>query len=240
MSIVMVSSKTKEEILAGIKTMLVSEASTPEKQEEVKNLSLGQFEKFEKQVSDKNARIIEAKAERKTALLNDDDETADKLTDEIKSLQKWLQENPPATLEEIVSWNKAQLVSDVQVISEYDKWSAIFGLESKKTAGKPVSADKEHKVEAKFENIWARELTNGAKVVNFRILTDEQKSRNQLTNANQWIVKVGDKTQVVEAASPNALIMVSKMLLGQSVASPVNNSMWNDGQNLSASEIASF
>lgn len=237
-SIVMVGTKDKAQILASIKELLVAEASTPEKQEEVKKLSQEQFEKFEAQVADKNARIVAAKAERKSAVLNDDDETADKLTDEIKSLQKWLQENPPASLEEIVAWNTAQLVSDVQVVSEYDKWSAIFGLESKKTAGRPTAGG--DKMESKFDGHWSRELSNGVLAVNYRLLTDEQKAKYDLKNSAQWVLKAGDKTQVTEATSPNAVIMVSKLLLGQSVESGVNNNVWNNGQGLTAAQIANF
>lgn len=237
MSIVMVSSKTKEEILAGIKALLVQEASTEENLKKART----EAEKTVEGCQETAAKIAEIKA-KINAMADFDDEEKQALIDTRlkKAGFKAHQENVPS-IEEVEQYNLAQLVAESQVVAQYEKWAGIFGLESKKSVGRPAAGgDKEHKAESKFEGQWSRELTNGAQCVNFRLLTDEQKTRNNLTNATQWIVKVGDKVQVVEATAPNNLIMVAKLLLGQSVASGVNNSTWNDGQELTAAQIANF
>lgn len=234
MSIVMISSKTKEEILMSIKALLVAEASTPENLKAIKTVAMDVVKHCQEQA----AKVTEIKA--KVSVMEDFDQEEKNAIIATRLKKAGLtveQENVP-TLEEVEKFKLAQLVSESTVISVYEKWAQVFGLESKKTVGRPAAGG--DKAESKFDGKWGRELTNGALCVNFRLLTDEQKSKYELKNANQWIVKVGDKTQIVEAAAPNNLIMVAKLMLGQSVTSGVNNSTWNEGRELTAGQIADF
>lgn len=234
MSIVMVSSKTKEEILTGIKTLLVAEASTPENLKAVKEAA----EMVVAHCKEQAQKIAEIRAKIESMEDFDDEEKNALFLTRMKKAGLTVEQENVPTVEEVEQFKMNQLVSESAVVAQYEKWAGIFGLESKKAVGRPaVGGDK---VESKFDGKWSRELTNGALCVNFRLLTDEQKAKHNLVNANQWIVKVGDKVQVCDATAPNNLIMVSKLLLGQSVASGVNNNTWNEGSELTAAQIASF
>ena len=239
-TIVMVCTKNKEQILDGIGDMLLAEANTPEVRAEILARAESKVTELQVTCETQVGKMVELKAARKAAILEDDDSAEDSISAQIQEMKNWLAEHPVPTVEEMVQYETKKLVSEQKKLAEYEKWAGIFGLEGKKSLGRPAGGDKEHKAESKFEGQWSRELTNGTQCVNFRLLTDEQKTRNNLTNAAQWIVKVGDKVQVAEATAPNNLIMVAKLLLGQSVASGVNNSTWNEGRELTAAQIANF
>lgn len=234
MSIVMVSNKTKEEILAGIKALLVAEASTPENLKAVKTAAVDVVKHCQEQA----AKIAEIRVKVESMEDFDQEEKEALIATRLKKAGLTVEQEVVPTVEEVEKFKLSQLVAESAVLSMYEKWATLFGLESKKAVGRPTTGG--DKVESKFDGHWSRELTNGALCVNFRLLTDEQKAKYELKNANQWVVMVGEKTQVCEASAPNNLIMVAKLLLGQSVASGVNNSVWNEGKELTAAQIASF
>lgn len=237
MSIVMVSSKTKEEILASIGKMLLEEASTPEVQAEIKAKAQAKVAELQATTDAQLAKFDRLKADRKTAVLADDDDSVDKISVQIQEIQSWVSKFPVPSVDEVMHFETGKLVSEQMKLAAYEKWATLFGLESKKAVGRPASGG--DKSEARFDGKWGREMTNGVLAVNFRLLTDEQKTRYGLGNASQWVVKAGNATQVVVADYPNNLVVASKMLLGQSVGQ-VNNAIWNDGKELTAAQVASF
>lgn len=233
MSIVMVSNKTKEEILTGIKALLVAEASTPENLKAVKMAA----EEVVKHCQEQAQKIAEIKNKVESMEDFDQDEKQAIFSTRLKKAGLTVEQENVPTVEEVEQFKMSQLVAESAVLSMYEKWAGVFGLESKKAVGRPTSGG--DKVESRFDGKWGREMTNGVLAVNFRLLTDEQKSRHNLTNSSQWVVKAGEKTQVVIADYPNNLVVASKMLLGQSVGQ-VNNAIWNDGKELTAAQVASF
>lgn len=237
MSIVMVSSKTKEEILTGIKALLVVEASTPENLKAVKEAA----ESVVKHCQEQATKIMEIQAKVEAMEDFDQDEKDALLATRLKKAGLTLEQEAVPTIEQVMEYKMAQLVSESTVVATYEKWAGIFGLESKKSLGRPAAGG--NKVEARFDGQWSRELTNGVLCVNYRLLTEEQKQRYDLKNANQWVLKHysekkdGDKVQVIVAEYINNIIIASKMLLGQST-SQSNNSIWTEGKELTAGQIA--
>ena len=91
--------------------------------------------------------------------------------------------------------------------------------------------------DGKFGDKWAvsLKLTKDieATAVNFRKLSDAQKTKYNLKTSTQWLVKVGNREPVsLDITSPNNLVVGSRLLAGLSTSSPINNSVWNEAANL--------
>lgn len=96
--------------------------------------------------------------------------------------------------------------------------------------------------DGKFQDKWAvsLQLTKDieAMAVNFRAASDAQKTKYNMSNSQDWIIRVGGTTNKVQISSPNNLIQAGRLFAGLSTTSPINNSVFNEGRKLTSDEIA--